>query len=140
MKRELNKICKELNAILPVRCQEDINKLNDIITGAFDKYSWFDLYYDRDIFIDCNGDHDKMAQLVTKTDDVRFYVNDDLEEHPGIVVKYKIPDFDESKFLELNSTLIKFWKENNITNHRDRIAYLERMVNWYKKAGNVTLD
>lgn len=46
----------------------------------------------------------------------------------------------EKMFLDLNSVLVKFWIENNRPDKAVKIELLERMLNWYKKMGYVTLD
>ena len=88
MKRQLNKICKELNQHLPVKLQEDIDSLNSILAKAHEEIPRFEMYWDRDIYINCVWEDEKMRDLVRKTDKVHFEVTDDLEEHPGVVVKY----------------------------------------------------
>lgn len=88
MKRKLNKICKELNQHLPVKSQEDIDSLNSILTKAHGEIPEFRMYWDRDIYINCGCEDEKMRDLVRKTDKVHFEVSDDIEEHPGVVVKY----------------------------------------------------
>ncbi len=47
---------------------------------------------------------------------------------------------EESVFLDLNSVLVKFWKEENIRDKEVKIRLLERMLGWYKKMGTITLD
>ena len=43
-------------------------------------------------------------------------------------------------FLDLNGVLVKFWKEQGRPDKEIKIELLERMLNWYKKMGYVTLD
>lgn len=47
---------------------------------------------------------------------------------------------EESVFLDLNSVLVKFWKEENVRDKEVKIRLLERMLGWYKKMGTITLD
>lgn len=46
----------------------------------------------------------------------------------------------EKMFLDLNSVLVKFWKDQGRPDKEVKIALLERMLNWYKKMGYITLD
>ena len=46
----------------------------------------------------------------------------------------------EKMFLYLNDVLVKFWIEQDRPDKEVRIELLERMLNWYKKMANVTLD
>ena len=41
-------------------------------------------------------------------------------------------------FLDLNSVLVTFWKEQGRPDKETKIALLERMLDWYKKMGYVT--
>lgn len=49
-------------------------------------------------------------------------------------------NFDTNTYFELNGTLVRFWKDHGITDKEDKIAYLERLVKWYKSSGYVILD
>ena len=46
----------------------------------------------------------------------------------------------EKMFLELNSTLVKFWIQKGRPSKEVKIELLERMLNWYKKMGYITMD
>ena len=46
----------------------------------------------------------------------------------------------EKMFLDLNSVLVKFWIKQGRPAKEIKIELLERMLNWYKKMGYVTLD
>ena len=89
IRNQLNKVCKDLNSHLPVKSKEDIDALNDITNKAFTEIENFNLYFDRDVFIDCGCDGEKVKDLVRKTDKVYFGVSDDIDEHPGAVIRYK---------------------------------------------------
>ena len=84
----LDEICKELNSHLPVMSDEDITFLNEIINEAYDTIPGFNIYWDRQIYIDCGFDDEKMHDIVTQTDKVHFEPSDDVEEHNGVVVRY----------------------------------------------------
>ena len=46
----------------------------------------------------------------------------------------------EDLFLELNSVLVKFWIANGRPDKEVKIELLERMLNWYKHMGSITMD
>jgi len=46
----------------------------------------------------------------------------------------------EKMFLDLNSTLVKFWIQKGRPSKEVKIELLERMLNWYKKMGYITMD
>lgn len=48
--------------------------------------------------------------------------------------------FDTNTYFELNGTLVRFWKDHGVTDQDLKIAYLERMLKWYKRMGVVVLD
>ena len=48
--------------------------------------------------------------------------------------------FDTTTYFELNGVLVRFWKEHGVTDQDLKIAYLERMLKWYKRMGVVVLD
>ena len=88
LKNKLGEYCERLNQCLPVKSQNDIDSLNNILTEAVENIPGYNLFWHRDIFLDCNGDNEKMRNLVAKTDKVHFEVSDDIEEHIGVIVKY----------------------------------------------------
>ena len=140
MKRELTAICKRLNQHVPVKQKEDVDALNEICGEAFNIIKDFGIYFDRDLYINCDCDSDKCRDLVRGGGEVEFCVTEDYTEHPGVCVRYRTPNIDEHKFLELNSVLVKFWKDNNITSKTDRIGYLARMAHWYENNGIIIQD
>ena len=85
MKRFI-KECKKLNKILFERKDGFRDELNAVINKVYEKGGC--LYWDREIYIDCNGDDEKMRALVTGGADVCFEPSDDPEEHPGVTVNY----------------------------------------------------
>lgn len=96
----LKSICKKLNKLITDKEDGFIDKVNELIYEMYKNGG--NLYWDRDVFISCNGDEDKMKELVRNSDLVKFVVNDDYEEHPGLKVKYKedhVSDIHEMKSL-----------------------------------------
>lgn len=48
--------------------------------------------------------------------------------------------FDTTTYFELNGVLVRFWKDHGVTDKDLKIAYLERMLKWYRGMGIVVLD
>ena len=59
MRRELTAICKRLNQHVPVKRKEDVDALNDICGEAFNTIKDFGIYFDRDLYVNCDCDYDK---------------------------------------------------------------------------------
>ena len=53
---------------------------------------------DRDLYIDCNGDYDKLHDMVANSDKVMFEPTDDPKEHLGVRITYK-PNYLQRVFL-----------------------------------------
>ena len=90
------KLCKKLNKLLPVKSPDDVNKINAWIYKEYleyhkkhDEYPKWDLYFDRELFINCGCDNDKVRSFSLHSGETMFYPSDDPDEHPGIVVRYK---------------------------------------------------
>ena len=66
----------------------------------------------------------------------------DFNEEKNRIVSYqhKPKKSEGSLFLDLNSVLVKFWRENDVRDRDMKIRLMERMTNWIKEAGTVTLD
>lgn len=86
---KMQKYCDELNEIIKNNQEDMVAKLNDVMYKVFQDGG--NLYWHRDVFIDCNGNDDRMKKLVTTTDKVHFEPSDDPTEHPGVVVHYNEP-------------------------------------------------
>lgn len=84
----MKRLCKKLNKIIAEKKEGFIDELNKLIADLYEQGG--EMYWDRDIFIDCNGDDERMRDLVRKTDSVQFEPSDDPVEHPGVVIRYKI--------------------------------------------------
>ena len=57
-----------------------------------------DIHWDRELYIDCNGDYDKLRDMVANSDKVMFEPTDDPKEHPGVRITYK-PNYLQRVFL-----------------------------------------
>ena len=81
-------------------------------------------------------DKDKPIQIIGEE---QFALSKKLmQETPSFVTPQKKSE--ESLFLDLNSDLVKFWKENSIQDKEVKIRMLERMLNWYRNMGTITMD
>lgn len=90
--RKMKALCKQLNALIPIKTSEDKDKLNDLIAKMYETtmdYPHYAMYWDRELFIDCNGDDKRVRKMVLHSGKVQFEPNEDPTEHPGVVVRYK---------------------------------------------------
>ncbi len=85
---KMKNLCKQMNALIPIKEIEDVNKLNDLINEARSEVPGFNLYWDRELFIDCNGDDDRIRGVTLHSGKVQFEPNEDPVEHPGVVIRY----------------------------------------------------
>lgn len=84
--KKTRKYCDELNQIMKENKEDRVNRLNDTMYKVL--HEGGGLYWHREVFIDCNGDRERMSKLVTESDKVHFEPSDDPDEHPGVVVRY----------------------------------------------------
>lgn len=87
--RQFVALCKQINSILPCKSEEDIDRLNKEIYKMYQLDNDASIYYDRELYIDCNFNKSKVRELLF-TDKVHFEANEDVEEHVGIVLRYKL--------------------------------------------------
>lgn len=96
------RFCNKLNKLIPFKSQEDRDKLNELIFEMCDHEEgdiiYNEIYWDRDLYIDCNGDYDKLRDMVANSDKVMFEPTDDPKEHPGVRITYK-PNYLQRVFL-----------------------------------------
>lgn len=57
-----------------------------------------EIYFDRELYIDCNGDYDKLRDMADNRDKVMFEPTDDTKEHPVVRITYK-PNYLKIVFL-----------------------------------------
>lgn len=82
------RICNKLNKLISEKKEGFIDEVNKIIYELYQKGG--EMYWDREVWIDNNFDDKKCKDLVRYTDKVMFFPSDDEEEHPGVVIRYKI--------------------------------------------------
>ncbi len=89
MKDNMESYCKEMNKIISENKSNRIDLLNEVMNKVYSDGG--QLYWNRDVYIICNGDDKTMKDLVRYSDDVHFEPSDDPQEHPGVVVHYNVP-------------------------------------------------
>lgn len=85
--KSVNLHCKEMNKIFDRRNENFIDELNAVMDKVFALGG--DLYWDRELYIDCNCNNEEAQKLVRTSENIMFKPNDDPTEHLGIVVCYK---------------------------------------------------
>ena len=84
---KFQKACDTLNNILQNKPNNFIDLINDIIYNKVFRKGG-ELYWQRELYIDCNCDMDKCREKIN-ADDVMFEPTFDTVEHPGITFGYK---------------------------------------------------
>ena len=90
MAAKFKRVCNKLNKILenrPENKEKFINMINDIFFNEVFNAGG-DLYWDRELFINCNCDSEKCRKMIHRND-VMFRDTMDPVEHPGITLCYK---------------------------------------------------
>jgi len=86
------RICNKLNKLIFEKKEGFIDEVNKIIYDLYQKGG--EMYWHRNVFLDNNGNDNRMRDLVRKSDKVMFVPSDDEEEHPGVTIIYK-PEYDK---------------------------------------------
>ena len=84
---ETQEYCDRLNTLITKKKDGFIDEVNEIVNEIYQLGG--EMYWDRQIYIDSDFDDETMHDLVVSSDKVNFVPSDDMEEHPGIVVRYK---------------------------------------------------
>lgn len=90
--KSMNALCEQLNALIPIKSEADRDKLNALIAdmcNSRSEYPHYALYWDREVFIMSGCNVDKIREAVLHGDFLQFEPNEDFEEHPGVVVRFK---------------------------------------------------
>lgn len=88
-KNNMQDCCNTMNHIIKENKEDRVGSLNEVMCKVFQDGG--NLYRDRDVFIACNGDDEKMRGLARTSSDVRFGPSDDPQEHLGVVSHYDVP-------------------------------------------------
>ena len=87
----IDNACRRLNTIIPCKSQADVDKMNDIIKemSSLPLEPKLGMYWHRNVYIDCDCNDQLCRAMLICTDKLRFAPTTDMEEHPGVEVKYK---------------------------------------------------
>ena len=87
------RICNKLNKLIPCKTQEDIDKLTsmleDICAHDDNDLYYNQLYWDREVYIDCGCNNDNCNKMLIYSDKLMFEPSNDPKYYPGIRVTYK---------------------------------------------------
>lgn len=81
-------LCEQLNSLIPIKGKEDRDKINALIADMQSKVPGFSLSWDRELYIDCGCDDEKVRLCTLHSGNVHFEPSGDPTEHPGVVVRY----------------------------------------------------
>ena len=87
IKAKLQEYCDKLNMYIPPQTKNEMDIIIDILNELSNDIKGGNIYWSREIYIDANFDDDKSFEIMI-TKPCHFEVSDDIEEHPGIVLKY----------------------------------------------------
>jgi hypothetical protein len=90
-KKYFSDLCEKLNALVPCKSQEDVDKMTALLQDMVDfpSQAKSQIYWDREVWIDSGFNDDVCMDMLIKTDKLYFEPSDDLTEHPGVWVRYK---------------------------------------------------
>lgn len=82
---------EKFNALLPCHTQEQIDNMIKAINAFLEipVKPAFKIYYDGKVFIDNTTGILNDSRIIIFTDFVKFEPSDNIDEHPGLVVKQK---------------------------------------------------
>ena len=86
-KHKIQKYCNKINSLLE---EKDIKGIVDVINEMEQTIPDSGLYWSRDVFIKCGCDSSKSWDIMEKyPNEFICDISDDMDEHPGIVMKFK---------------------------------------------------
>lgn len=90
-KKYFSDLCEKLNALVPCKSQEDVDKMTALLQDMVDfpSQAKSQIYWDRNVWIDSGFNDEVCMDMLIKTDKLYFEPSDDLTEHPGVWVRYK---------------------------------------------------
>lgn len=136
MKRNYQKTCDKINKLLDEKKEGFIDEVNKIMEKeVFQKGG--EHYFDRELFIKCGCDDEKVRQLVRESNAVMFVPTEDPEEHPGIVLALK-PLYESI----VNIRWIEYKKEFNKASAEELMDVSDYiLIKWkYKGVGNENIS
>ena len=90
-KKYFSDLCEKLNALIPCKNQKDIDEMTKLLQDMVDFPSQVkpQIYWDREVWMDSGFNEEVCMNMLIKTDKLYFEPSDDVNEHPGVWVKYK---------------------------------------------------
>lgn len=92
MKEQLQNYCDKLNEILSMERDYDTRYIQfyDTIDEMVEKLPETSLYWNRAVYIANGFDFGKVRHnVIQKSEDYICELSDDMDEHPGVVVRFK---------------------------------------------------
>ena len=90
MEKQLQKYANRINNALENKDPQIRSIFKEVVDEMRSTIKGSNLYYSRDVFIDIGGTFENAQKdILFRSDDYIFEVSDDIEEHPGIIMKYK---------------------------------------------------
>ena len=128
MKNNFKSVCKKLNKILSERKKDFIDKINKIVEEEVLNKGG-NLYFDRDVYMKCDCDDEKVKNYVRESRHIQFEPTDDPDEHPGVTVRFKPYVY---SMVKVN------WEEYNKTFNVETLKELTEisetvMISWYRE-------
>lgn len=90
-KKYFSDLCEKLNTLIPCKNQKDIDEMTNLLQDMVDFPSQVkpQIYWDREVWMDSGFNDEICMNMLIKTDKLYFEPSDDVNEHPGVWVKYK---------------------------------------------------
>lgn len=90
-KKYFSDLCEKLNVLIPCNNQKDIDEMTKLLQDMVDFPSQVrpQIYWDREVWMDSGFNEEVCMNMLIKTDKLYFEPSDDVNEHPGVWVKYK---------------------------------------------------
>jgi hypothetical protein len=90
-KKYFSDLCEKLNTLIPCKNQKDIDEMTNLLQDMVDFPSQVkpQIYWDREVWMDSGFNDEICMNMLIKTDKLYFEPSDDINEHPGVWVKYK---------------------------------------------------
>lgn len=85
----LRRICNRINNLIPCTDDGEIMKIIHEMQCHNPEPFEFNIYWNRELYINCNFDSDRAWSLFIHTSLTEAVVSNDLKEHPGIVIRLK---------------------------------------------------
>lgn len=129
MKNNFKSVCKKLNKILSEKKEDYVDEINKIMDeDVFAKGG--ELYFDRDVYLSYDCDSEKVRSVVReKPEHVQFEPSDDIDEHPGVTVRFKPHIYSMTKI-----NWVKYGKKLNEKTMKELTSISDYiLVSWHSR-------